>query len=150
MDARSLKRRLGVAEETVRIKKERLEEAEGEYEEEHATFTAFSKRLEEKWEQRFDALAAIAAGAGISAEDIAAIRAQPWQPTSMSAEQEETAAATEVAVAPMEPITASNGTSRNNGDTNSSDEQVFAERQTSARPQRAGQRRSTRLLSSRQ
>ena len=48
-DERKLKRRLGVAEETVRIKRERLDEAEQEYEEEHRTFTVFSKRLEEKW-----------------------------------------------------------------------------------------------------
>jgi hypothetical protein len=48
-DARGLKRRLGVAEKTVQIKKERLEEAQLEYEEEHRTFTCFSKRLEERW-----------------------------------------------------------------------------------------------------
>ena len=40
---RKLKRRADIAEETVRIKKERLDEAEHEYEEEHQTFTIFSK-----------------------------------------------------------------------------------------------------------
>ena len=79
MDARSLKRRLGIAEETIIAKKERFEDAEEEYEDEHRTFTAFSKRLEEKWEQRFDALAALAANAGVCSEDINAIRMQPWQ-----------------------------------------------------------------------
>ena len=47
-EARGKKRRLGIAEEALRIKKERLEDAEQEYEEEHQTFTVFSKRLEEK------------------------------------------------------------------------------------------------------
>ena len=74
-----MKRRLGVAEETVRIKKERLEEAEKEYDEEHRTFTTFSKRLEEKWEQRFDELAQLAAAAGVQSEDITAIRMRPWR-----------------------------------------------------------------------
>ena len=45
-----MKRRLGIAEEAVRIKKERLEDAQQEYDEEHKTFTMFSKRLEEKWD----------------------------------------------------------------------------------------------------
>ena len=51
-DARSLKRRVGVAEPALRqlCKKERLDEAMQEYEEEHTTFTVFSKQLEEKWE----------------------------------------------------------------------------------------------------
>ena len=44
-----MKRRAGVAEEALRIKKERLDEAEQEYEEEHRIFTKFSQRLEEKW-----------------------------------------------------------------------------------------------------
>ena len=48
---RGMKRRLGIAEESVRIKKKRLDNAEQEYTE-HRTFTTFSKRLEEKWEQR--------------------------------------------------------------------------------------------------
>ena len=52
-DARSLKRRLGVAEELVRIKKECIEENNELYDEEHRNFTKFSKRLEAKWEQRF-------------------------------------------------------------------------------------------------
>lgn len=78
---RSMKRRLGVAEETVRVKRERLEEAEQEYEEEHRTFTLFSKRLEEKWEQRFDALAALARDAGVQNEEIGAIRKQTGQQT---------------------------------------------------------------------
>ena len=43
-ELRKLKRRAGIAEETLRIKKERLQEAEQEYEEEHQTFTIFSKR----------------------------------------------------------------------------------------------------------
>ena len=66
MDARSLKRRLGVAEETIAVKwskRRGSEEAEEVYEEEHRTFTTFSKQLEEKWEQRFDAIAALAANA---------------------------------------------------------------------------------------
>ena len=44
MELRTLKRRAGVAEEQVRIKKQLLEETEQEYEEEHRTFTCFSKR----------------------------------------------------------------------------------------------------------
>ena len=84
-DARTLKRQLGVAEETVRIKKERLEEAEEAHDEDHRTFTTFSTRLQEKWEQRFDALAALAADAGVPTEDIAAIRLQPWQATRQEA-----------------------------------------------------------------
>ena len=59
-EVRGMKRRLGIAEEALRIKKERLEDAVQEYDEEHNTFTIFSKRLEEKWEQRFDAVAALA------------------------------------------------------------------------------------------
>ena len=47
-ELRALKRRAGIAEEQVRVKKERLDEAEQEYEEEHSTFTVFSKRLEQK------------------------------------------------------------------------------------------------------
>ena len=88
-NARSLKRRLGVAEETVRIKKEQFEQAETYFEEEHSSFTSFSKRLEEKWEQRFDSLAVLAAGAGVRAEDIAAIRMQPWQAGTMQPENAE-------------------------------------------------------------
>ena len=42
-ELRSMKRRAGIAEETLRIKKERLDEVEQEYEEEHRTFTVFSK-----------------------------------------------------------------------------------------------------------
>eukprot|EP00966_Prymnesium_polylepis_P197070 4566638-Prymnesium_polylepis.1 len=71
-ELRPLKRRAGIAEETVRIKKERLDEAEQEYKEEHQTFTIFSKRLEEKWEQRFDVLARLARDAGVRSEDIKA------------------------------------------------------------------------------
>ena len=56
MELRSMKRRAGVAEERLLIKKERLDGAEQELEEEHRTFTAFSKRLEEKWEQPSHAL----------------------------------------------------------------------------------------------
>ena len=85
-DTRSLRRRAGIAEENVRIKKEQLVEAkeqlveaEEQYDEEHRTFTAFSKKLEEKWEQRFNALAVLAHGAGVQTEDIEAVRRQPWQ-----------------------------------------------------------------------
>ena len=43
------------------------------------TFTAFSKNLEEdKWEQRFDALAALARAAGVAPADIEAIHKQDW------------------------------------------------------------------------
>jgi uncharacterized OsmC-like protein len=73
-ELRALKRRVGVAEETVRIKKERLEEAEQEYDEEHRTFTVFSQQLEEKWEQRFDALSRLACDAGVRCEDIDSVR----------------------------------------------------------------------------
>ena len=41
MKLRSMKRRAGVAEEGLRIKKERLDEVVQEYEEEHRTFTIF-------------------------------------------------------------------------------------------------------------
>ena len=78
-ELRQLKRRAAIAEETVRIKKERLDEAEQEYEEEHQTFTICSKRLEEKWEQRFDMLARMARDAGVRSEDIEAVRLQPLQ-----------------------------------------------------------------------
>ena len=78
-ELRSLKRRAGIAEEEVRIKMERLDEAEQEYEEEHRTFTIFSKHLEEKWEQRFDVLARLARDAGVRPEDIEAVRLQPWR-----------------------------------------------------------------------
>ena len=78
---RTLKRRAGVTEEklgiereVVRIKRERLVEAEEEYEEEHRTFTCFSKQLEQRWERRYDRLASVANGAGVPAEDIATIR----------------------------------------------------------------------------
>ena len=63
-EVRRMKRRLGIAEEALRIKKERLEDAVQEYDEEHKTFTIFSKRLEEKWEQRFDAVSALARASG--------------------------------------------------------------------------------------
>ena len=72
-----LKRRAGIAEETVRFKKERLDDAEQEYEDEHRTFTCFSKQLEEKWEQRFDALVRLALAAGVRNEDMAAVRQRP-------------------------------------------------------------------------
>jgi hypothetical protein len=78
-EVRSLKRRASIAEETVRIKKERIDEAEQEYEEEHRTFTNFSQQLAEKWEQRFDALAQLARDAGVRHEDIEALRTKPWQ-----------------------------------------------------------------------
>ena len=42
-EVRRMKRRLGIAEEALRIKKERLEDAVQEYDEEHKTFTIFSK-----------------------------------------------------------------------------------------------------------
>ena len=70
MEFRSLKRRAGVAEETLRIKKELLNDAEQEYEEEHRSFTIFSQRLEEKWEQRFDALARLAQDAGVRHKEL--------------------------------------------------------------------------------
>ena len=78
-EVRVLKRRAGIAEETVRFKKERLDDAEQEYEDEHRTFTCFSKQLEEKWEQRFDALVRLALAAGVRNEDIAAVRQRPWR-----------------------------------------------------------------------
>ena len=78
-DCRGMKRRLGIAEEALRIKKERLEDAVQEYDEEHKTFTIFSKRLEEKWEQRFDAVAALARASGVRSEDIEAARKQEWR-----------------------------------------------------------------------
>jgi hypothetical protein len=54
-----MKRRAGVAEEGLRIKREQLEEATREYkvEEEHNSFAKFSQRSVQKWEQRFNALA---------------------------------------------------------------------------------------------
>ena len=76
---RGMKRRLGIAEEALRIKKERLEDAVQEYDEEHKTFTIFSKRLEEKWEQRFDAVSALARASGVRSEDIEAARKQEWR-----------------------------------------------------------------------
>ena len=78
-EVRRMKRRLDIAEEALRIKKERLEDAVQEYDEEHKTFTIFSKRLEEKWEQRFDALAVLARDRGVQNEDIEAIRKQEWR-----------------------------------------------------------------------
>ena len=78
-EARGMKRRLGIAEEALRIKKERLEDAVQEYDEEHKTFIIFSKRLEEKWEQRFDAVAALARASGVRSEDIEAARKQEWR-----------------------------------------------------------------------
>ena len=78
-ELRSLKRRAGVAEEALRIKKEWLDEAEQEHEEEYSTLTYFSKQLEEKWEQRFDALARLAQDAGMRHEDVEAVRMQPWR-----------------------------------------------------------------------
>ena len=74
-----MKRQLGIAEEALRIKKERLEDAVQEYDEEHRTFTIFCKRLEEKWEQRFDAVAALARASGVRSEDIEAARKQEWR-----------------------------------------------------------------------
>ena len=76
-EVRVLKRRAGIAEETVRFKKERLDDAEQEYEDEHRTVTCFSKQLEEKWEQRFDALVRLALAAGVRNEDMAAVRQRP-------------------------------------------------------------------------
>ena len=84
-EVRGMKRRLGIAEEALRIKKERLEDAVQEYDEEHKTFTMFSKRLEEKWEQRFDAVAALARAAGVRSEDIEAARMQEWRASSARA-----------------------------------------------------------------
>ena len=84
-DARSLKRRLGVAEELVRIKKECIEENNELYDEEHRNFTKFSKRLEAKWEQRFDALAQLAQDAGVKREDIEAVRSQQLDSTTAAA-----------------------------------------------------------------
>ena len=78
-EVRGMKRRLGIAEEALRIKKERLEDAVQEYDEEHKTFTIFIKRLEEKWEQRFDAVAALARASGVRSEDIEAARKQEWR-----------------------------------------------------------------------
>ena len=78
-EVRRMKRRLGIAEEALRIKKERLEDAVQEYDEEQKTFTIFSKRLEEKWEQRFDAVAALARASGVRSEDIEAARKQEWR-----------------------------------------------------------------------
>ena len=78
-EVRRMKRRLGIAEEALRIKKERLEDAVQEYDEEHKTFTIFSKRLEEKWEQRFDAVAALARASGVRSEDIEAARKRAWR-----------------------------------------------------------------------
>ena len=79
-----MKRRLGIAEEAVRIKKERLDAAEQEYDEEHRAFTVFSQRREEKWEQRFDALAALARAAGVRSEDIETARKQQWRANAAS------------------------------------------------------------------
>ena len=91
-EVRSMKRKLGMAEETVHVKSERLQEAErrrGEaeelYEEEHTSFTKFSKLNEDKWEQRFDTLAAMARAAGVQSEEIEAVRKQPWQPPAPAA-----------------------------------------------------------------
>jgi hypothetical protein len=74
-EVRVLKRRAGIAEETVRFKKEQPDDAEQEYEDEHRTFTCFSKQLEEKWEQRFEALVRLALAAGVRNEDIASCEA---------------------------------------------------------------------------
>ena len=76
---RSLQRRLGVAQETTRMKQEQLQQAEEEYDDEHSTFVRFQARTEEKWAQRYDALAALAERAGVAADEIAAIRSRPWQ-----------------------------------------------------------------------
>ena len=96
-ELRELKRRAGIAEEAVRIKKERLDEAEQEYEEEHRTFTVFSNRLEEKWEQRFEALARLALDAGVRQEDIEAVRKQPLRAVLLLAVQDRAAAEQEAA-----------------------------------------------------
>jgi hypothetical protein len=53
----------------VRFKKEQPDDAEQEYEDEHRTFTCFSKQLEEKWEQRFEALVRLALAAGVRNEE---------------------------------------------------------------------------------
>lgn len=67
-------RRVSAAEERARF-------AEGLYEDEHSTFTRFSQELEDKWSQRFDALAARACVAGVDSVDIEAIRKQsPQEP----------------------------------------------------------------------
>ena len=94
-ELRSLKRRAGVAEEALRIKKERLNDAEQEYQEEHRTFTVFSQRLQEKWEQRFETLAQLARDAGVQQEDIEAVRKQP--PQEVAAVQDRAAAEQEAA-----------------------------------------------------
>ena len=60
----------------VSVAQQRAKSAEELYEEEHATFTRFTQELEDKWTQRFDALAARARAAGVSSEDVEAIRAQ--------------------------------------------------------------------------
>ena len=44
VELRTLKRRAGVAEETVRVKMERLDAVAQEYEEEHRTFTNLSNQ----------------------------------------------------------------------------------------------------------
>ena len=97
MSERTLKRRLGIAEETVRIKKERLDDAEQEYEEEHRSFTVFTQRLAEKWEQRFESLAHLARDAGVRQEDIAAVRSQPWRESAAMPKHQASAAQREAA-----------------------------------------------------
>ena len=91
-ELRLLKRRAGVAEETLRIKRERLDDAEKEYEEEHRTFTVFSKQLEQKWEQRYDALARLVRDAGVPDEDIEAVRKQPLRDAAATSARAKTAA----------------------------------------------------------
>ena len=73
-DARTLQRRLGLAQESLLVKKERLEEAEQCHQEDQQTFTMFNQELQDKWELRFNRLAAAAKAAGVSPEDIEAIR----------------------------------------------------------------------------
>ena len=66
-----------------------------EYEEEHGTFAVFSQNLVDKWEQRFDALATLARGAGVSSTDIEAIRKQERQPAPVPTQAEGRQAAAE-------------------------------------------------------
>ena len=96
-ELRVLKRRAGIAEEVARIKKERLDEAEQFYEEEHRTFMSFLQRREEVWEQRFELLARMASAAGVQHEDIDALRKQPWQDAAAIPELERVAAVEQAA-----------------------------------------------------
>ena len=80
-------------------------ENNADLEEEHRTFTLYKIKVEETWEQRFDALAALARTAGVDAADIEAARKRPWQGSSASlehvaaaAQEEKQAALQQVAV----------------------------------------------------